>query len=125
MRAGPYAVVDGVTYSCGPRHAPEILLLVPKDEPPPRGFERSKGYWERLVARSSVSRLSYVETIATWRKVAVEVLAVSGDRAHVEYRGAGFNGRPELTLTDYAVWSGWVPVSSLTDVVEDELEYQE
>lgn len=118
MRAGHYAVVHDVTYGADSEDGETFQLLVPGSEPQPPGFEREQRYWVREVQRAEISRLFHVSTTATWRDRTVKVLEVLGDRAHIEYRGADFNGEPELTLTDYSVWSGWVPVESLTDVVE-------
>lgn len=123
MKAGAYAVVDGVTYVCAHPHASPLRLLVPGSEPQPPGFERDKaGRWRRYVERRDVSRLFTVSTTATWRGRTVEVQSVFDDSAYIEYRGVDFNGEPELTVRDYAVWAGSVPTESLTDVTEEVTE---
>ncbi|MEE6281252.1 hypothetical protein [Georgenia sunbinii] len=125
MRAGHYAVVDGVTYRCERPQGPAILLLAPVDEPQPDGFARdNRGRWRRRVTVADVSRVFFVRTTAIWKGKRVKVDAVLGDDAAIEYTGTDIDGRPELSQREYGVWAGGVTVGSLSDADEEVLEFQ-
>lgn len=122
MRAGPYAVVDGVTYSAGRLDGQTIWIDVPECQPAPEGITRPSHPRRRGIQRSATQRLFYVTTSARWKGREVAVDAVVDGEAMIEAHGAGFPGSPELKLVDHATWRGHVPVESLTDVVEDVVE---
>lgn len=122
MMAGPYAVVDGVTYPAGRLDGDIIWVDVPEGDPAPSGLTRPSHPQRRGIRRSEVSRLFVARTSARWRGREATVDTVFGDEAGIEVHGADFDGRPELYLADRSVWRGRVPVDSLTDVVEEVVE---
>lgn len=123
MRAGAYAAFDGVTYRAKNVRGPSILLLAPLSDPQPPGFERDKHRrWSRRVERSELGRTFVVRTTAVWNGKEVDVRSVLGDRASIEYYSEDTDGWPELTHHQHGMWSGDVPVDSLSDVSETVIE---
>lgn len=66
MKAGQYAVVDGVEYvALFSRGSVGVSLVVPNDQPRPDGFEHDERFvWRRSVPWSSIERIVEVETWA-------------------------------------------------------------
>jgi len=122
MRAGPYAVFGGETYRCVSINKPFVRLLVSESEPPPPGFKLDRGGCSRLVDRTEVSRLFYVETTAVWRGYAVSVDRVKGDKATIGYMGSDMGSFREISQIDNCIWQGTVSVSSLSEIVEQHHE---
>ncbi len=123
MRAGAYATFDGVTYRSDFAYGTPIRLLAPLSDPQPPGFERDQyRRWARRVERSELSRTFFVETTAVWKGKEVDVLSVLGASAYIEYYSEDTDGWPELTHHQHGMWSGDVPVDSLSDVSETVIE---
>lgn len=81
LRAGAYAESQGAVHPCASVRKPMVRLFAPGDSPAPEGFEpHPGGRWTRLVRRDEVSRLSLVETDATWNGHEVRVEGDYGDR---------------------------------------------
>lgn len=127
VRAGLYAVyrgstyvASGLTHSDGDRHRrPIILLWAPKNDPRPDGFEPDRrGDWRRAVPLEDVIAAFTVQTTARWKGNPVGVLRVRGDRADIQYIDNDIDGRPELNYQQHGMWEGWVPVDSLTHVIQ-------
>lgn len=120
MRAGPYAEVDGVTYPAVALHGPTVRILAFGDEQPLPGFEHD-GWdrWGRLVDRSAISRLFWVQTTATWSGRTVTVDNVVGNKATFSYDGDDLPlDTPAVRRIGRFEWQGTVPVDELSDVVE-------
>jgi hypothetical protein len=123
VRAGPYATFNGVTYRSDFADGTPIRLLAPLSDPQPPGFERDKHRrWSRRVERSELTRTFVVRTTAVWKGKQVDVRSVLGDRADIEYSSEDTDGWPELTHHQHGLWTGDVPVDSLSDVSETVIE---
>jgi hypothetical protein len=139
VRAGKYAIVDGVEYQA--RFADgndSVALYVPRDEPQPDGFEwddRLAGHWSRDVPSLRVQRLFEVETWALLLgKFPVQVIFIgAGDIANIMYDhgytiGYGLAPRDEngKVMTPpgmfgnprESLWDGSCDVADLSDVRE-------
>lgn len=137
VRAGQYAVLDGVTYQARlPGRDGQVSLIVRGERPSP-GFERDdRGHWRRTIPRGACSRVFHVATSAYWHRLfPVEVRAVDpGARtASIEYFPGPHPGPPPLGPDgSYLVpplfaqhggpWHGTVPQGELSTVREQEYE---
>lgn len=119
VRAGAYAIYQGVTYRCKPGPS-MVRLWAGRTDPQPPGFERDQRSkaWTHYVPLEDISAFFFVRTTARWKGHPVVVLEVLGDIAHIEYWGTDIDGRPELSLQQHGVWEGWVRVETLTHVLE-------
>jgi hypothetical protein len=125
MRAGTYAEFRGRTYRCGNPDLPQVPLLVDGSEPQPEGFERGRKDWIRRVDRRELTRLMYVETHALWRGRRVEVVRIDerDDEALIQQNSWDTPHGPTVQVLDKGLWGANVPISELTDVVEDVSDY--
>lgn len=122
VRAGSYAEVQGVVYSCRRGTGSRVVLVVSGDPSAPEGFERRpNGSWEREIDRSMVDRLFHVNSEATWEGREVNVRAIRGEVAHLWSPTTDPPGRPEV-VRDRTSWEAWVPLTELRDVVQESVE---
>lgn len=135
VRAGTYAVVDGVTYRAllEPR---EIFVETPDDQPSPKGWlhDLRRGVYHQVLPRSAASELFQVWTSAVLDRtlqVKVRESNAAGSVAEVcaDYPGTASVEEqrarplhPDLSPADNLPgtreWCGPVWVGRLTDVVE-------
>ena len=120
MKAGAYAEVDGMVHPAVTLHEPEVRLLAFGDEQPFPGFTHEAwDRWSRLLGRTAVDRLFWVQTTATWAGRTVTVDAVVGDRATFSYVGDDLaHDHPDVSRIGMFEWQGSVSVDELSDVVE-------
>lgn len=125
MRAGKYAIFDGVEHRARVLEA-SVALLLPRVGPCPEGWAPgSMEYWIRRVPRVSVARLVSVTTFYTFHgiRVAVHDIHPTTETAWISYtRGSETTPRHPAFTPDpdpgVAQWTADVPWSSLTDVHE-------
>lgn len=125
MRAGDYAVVDGVEYQAKV-HGDMVTLFLPRTQPCPQGWVRSQGdRWKMRIPRTNVSELYTVGSYANFEGIYVSVRQVfpATKTAWIYYIGGSeeqpmhpvFQPDPDPGI---AWWNATVPWDSLTDVVE-------
>ena len=125
MRAGEYAVYDGVEYSARVLKD-AVVLMLPRVGPCPEGWgPGNREHWICRVPRASVTRLFSVTTFSTFRgiRVAVNDIYPTTETAWISYvPGSEATPPPPVFVKDpdpgIADWSADVPWSSLTDVDE-------
>ncbi len=74
------------------------------------------------VATRAVKRRYFVTVEARWRGVLVTVDKLEGDRAVVTTFDKTLAEQHGWPGSQHDLWSGWVPVAELTDVVEKHQE---
>ena len=118
VRAGLYALFEGVTYPASADRS-GVRLWHPRAEAAPPFFEqRRNGEWEWRVGFDEVTALTYVETTARWKGNPITVERVRGDRAEICYVGNDIDAGPDLQYEPHGVWRGAVPVHDLTHVIQ-------
>lgn len=125
MRAGEYAVYDGVEYSARVLKD-AVVLIVPRVGPCPDGWgPGNREHWICRVPRASVTRLFSVTTFCTFRgiRVAVNDIYPVTETAWISYvPDSEVTPPPPVFVRDpdpgIADWSADVPWGSLTDVEE-------
>jgi hypothetical protein len=134
MRAGDYAVFEGVTYRAR-LESKRVHLIVSTAEPRPDGWEghSTDEYWLKTIPRSSASRLFSVQTMALLDGVPVGVVSLHEATGTAQvwalapYQGPEPALHPDLTwMADNASqeWVGNVAIEKLTDVDEPEYEVE-
>lgn len=120
VRAGRYAVVDGVPYACHQYfEGSPIWLRARHDRPRPPGFTADPvAGWRRRVLPEEISELFHVTTTARWRGRPVIVKGVSGDSAFLDDVGEEVGGRRELADPPGSHGRHFVPLTELSEVIE-------